>query len=84
MQKRKIYTIISLHDDVMPLEVPELSERTWSGGFDITGLDLSGKMEQYLRESGFSAVLAYSSYGKVPVSGSGHEILLYECSLWRR
>lgn len=46
-----------------------------------THLYRAGEMEQYLRESGFSAVLAYSSYGKAPVPGSGHEILLYECSL---
>lgn len=75
MQKRKIYTIISLHDDVMPMEALELSERTWSRGLTSP----ASKMEQYLRESGFSAVLSYSC-GKAPVSGSGHEALLYECS----
>ena len=46
-----------------------------------THLYQAGEMEQYLRESGFSAVLSYSSYHKTPVSGGDYEILLYECSL---
>lgn len=46
-----------------------------------THLYQAGEMEQYLRESGFSAVLSYSSYHKTPVSGDDYEILLYECSL---
>ncbi len=40
---------------------------------------MNGEMERYLKEAGFTKVIAYSSFEKNIAGGNNAEMFLYEC-----